>query len=310
MGREIKRVPLTFNWPLNKPWGGFINPFYGQSTKCSACEGRGESPEMKRLSDKWYGYAEFTPEERGSKPWSPNDPFIRENIARKIQRSPEYYGYGEDGITREAIRMCGIWNSQWSHHLNQDDVNALIKAERLWDFTRNPRTPEQVEIVKKKVAGGGNSWLPEGNGYVPSAEEVNRWSLFGMSHDSINQWVVIKAEAKRLKLKSKCSSCKGEGTLWPDKSTKNKYSRWRSSEPPKGKGYQLWETVSEGSPISPVFKTPEELATWLIEADYSWKDLHQGTSYDQWMKFICGPGWAPSFVADSNGVRSGVNAIV
>ena len=29
------------------------------------------------------------------------------------------------------------------------------------------------------------------------------------------------------------------------------------------KGYQLWETVSEGSPISPVFKTFKELCVWL-----------------------------------------------
>ena len=34
-------------------------------------------------------------------------------------------------------------------------------------------------------------------------------------------------------------------------------------EPPKGVGYQCWETTSEGSPISPVFKTPVELYNWL-----------------------------------------------
>jgi hypothetical protein len=33
-------------------------------------------------------------------------------------------------------------------------------------------------------------------------------------------------------------------------------------EPPKGEGYQLWETTSEGSPQSPVFKTLDELCTW------------------------------------------------
>lgn len=29
-----------------------------------------------------------------------------------------------------------------------------------------------------------------------------------------------------------------------------------------GDGYQLWETCTEGSPISPVFATMEELAGW------------------------------------------------
>lgn len=33
-------------------------------------------------------------------------------------------------------------------------------------------------------------------------------------------------------------------------------------EPPKGDGYQLWETTSEGSPVSPVFETLDALCEW------------------------------------------------
>ena len=33
-------------------------------------------------------------------------------------------------------------------------------------------------------------------------------------------------------------------------------------EPPKGEGYQLWETTTEGSPVSPVFATLDELCKW------------------------------------------------
>lgn len=32
--------------------------------------------------------------------------------------------------------------------------------------------------------------------------------------------------------------------------------------PPKGDGYQLWETTSEGSPVSPIFCTLDELCEW------------------------------------------------
>lgn len=32
--------------------------------------------------------------------------------------------------------------------------------------------------------------------------------------------------------------------------------------PPVGEGYQLWETTSEGSPVSPVFATLDELCEW------------------------------------------------
>jgi len=36
-------------------------------------------------------------------------------------------------------------------------------------------------------------------------------------------------------------------------------------EPPKGNGFQCWETTSEGSPISPIFKTLDALCGWLAK---------------------------------------------
>ena len=78
-------------------------------------------------------------------------------------------------------------------------------------------------------------------------------------------------------------------------------------DPPQGDGYQIWETVSEGSPVSPVFENPEDLATWMVNND---KSITQGTTFDGWMKFITGPGWAPSMVYDPvYGLRSGVEAL-
>ena len=46
MGREIKRVPLDFDWPLNKTWEGFLNPHYKQ---CRWCLGEGETDEGFQL---------------------------------------------------------------------------------------------------------------------------------------------------------------------------------------------------------------------------------------------------------------------
>jgi hypothetical protein len=37
--------------------------------------------------------------------------------------------------------------------------------------------------------------------------------------------------------------------------------------PPEGDGWQAWETVSEGSPCSPVFATAEELIEWAAGPD-------------------------------------------
>lgn len=198
MGREIKRVQLDFSWPLNKTWGGYLNPFYHQCIQCPACVGNGSSPQAKHLGDQWYGNALFKPEDRGSRPWTPDDEPIRKWAGRQCERVPEFYGQGEVAIFREAVRVCNIWNGMWMHHLNDLDVAALLAAGRLMDFTHNPRTDEQHEIVRLKIEAGGNSWLPESNGYVPTPAEVNAWSLVGMGHDSINCWTVVKAECLRL----------------------------------------------------------------------------------------------------------------
>lgn len=64
--------------------------------------------------------------------------------------------------------------------------------------------------------------------------------------------------------------------------------------PPTGDGYQLWETVSEGSPISPVFATPEELATWMTRNRCTVNGPM--SSYDAALRFV-EAGWAPSFVS-------------
>ena len=50
--------------------------------------------------------------------------------------------------------------------------------------------------------------------------------------------------------------------------------------------YQVYETVTEGTPVSPVFETEDELLTWL---------LGQGHSEKASREFIK-KGWAPSML--------------
>jgi hypothetical protein len=54
MGRELKRVPLDFKWPIDQLWKGYVNPYGSQ--QCKACDGGGHNPETKRLSDTWYDF--------------------------------------------------------------------------------------------------------------------------------------------------------------------------------------------------------------------------------------------------------------
>jgi len=289
MGRELKRVPIGFDWPLDKVWGGFVNPFYKQCTPCPDCDGSGASPEYKRLQDKWYGNAPFDPAERGSVPWLPTDKPVRDFAERNVIHSPGFYGPVEGALRRESERLANLFNRGWNHHLNQQDVDALVKAGRLMDFTH--------QWTKK------DGWKKKVPPYKPTAKEVNEWSLMAFGHDSINCWVVCRAEAKRLRLKTTCARCKGEGSLWPSKKVKKQADDWKGEQPPKGDAYQIWETVSEGSPISPAMESAEELAEWM-EA-HPWGG-DTGTSKEQWLKFILGPGWAMSLVATSEGVQSGV----
>jgi len=67
---------------------------------------------------------------------------------------------------------------------------------------------------------------------------------------------------------------------------KEKYGElFKDIEPPSGDGYQLWETVSEGSPQSPVFRTLEELCKWLSENKREY-DIFNHFSYEDWMKAL------------------------
>jgi len=234
MSRELKRVPLDFNWPLNIIWKGYLSPY--RSIDCKLCGGSGYNPETKKLSDDWYTHS------------------------RKD---------GKEG---------------WQYHLEQEDVQALIDADRLWDFTRVPINEEQKRIVEEKIKKGGNSWLPFNNGYIPTAKEVNEWARACFGHDSSNQWTCVKARAKRLGFWGLCELCKGDGSYWCDDKFKKLAEEWESIEPPKGEGYQLWENCSEGSPVSPVFKTLEELCAWAENNATTFANFK--TTKEEWMKML------------------------
>ncbi len=92
-----------------------------------------------------------------------------------------------------------------------------------------------------------------------------------------------------------CAVCDGEGKVSP------------TIPIPEGPAYQMWETVSEGSPISPPFMSQEELAHWLTDNKASASGGETAT-YEQWLAMIK-KGWAPSMVIDGNGLRSGVAAM-
>lgn len=290
MGRELRRVPLDFDWPLDKRWDGFLNDL-DVSTPCPHCQ-HGYSAEAKHLRDLWYGYLPFRPEMKGSTPFTAFTPQVRQRAERNVAQAPDFYGRGEFAIQREAERLAELFNSAWCYHINQDDADALVAEGRLRDLTHD-WVPEE-------------GWRPKDPPAAPTALEVNLWNITRSGHDSINCWIVIGAECERLGAKTSCQHCGGEGRVWPSEEAKAAYDDWEPTPPPEGPGYQIWETVSEGSPISLVFETPEGLAQYMAGRKWGCDD---GTPYEAWLSFIKGPGWAPSQMLKNGVMMSGVAAM-
>jgi hypothetical protein len=89
----------------------------------------------------------------------------------------------------------------------------------------------------------------------------------------------------------------------------NYYRPWKDED---ATWFQLWETVSEGTPVSPPFETKEELAYYLAENGDEWdqKRCHKpdweslwggvpgvsGWGIERARRFVFGSGWAPSMI--------------
>jgi len=168
------------------------------------------------------------------------------------------------GYNKETKQLADDWydfnntGEKWCDKITQEEVDALIKHGRLMDFTH------------KFVRGKGNIKIKPKPQIT--AKMVNEWGRNGLRHDAINKWICIETRAKRLDIFGKCELCDGNGEIWFNKKVEKLADDWYNNEkyePPTGKGWQVWETVSEGSPISPVFDSSDKIINWLIEKGYS-----------------------------------------
>jgi hypothetical protein len=263
MGRDLKRVPLDFKWPLRKTWGGFIRPDELDAITCDACGGTGWNPAMRQLSDDWYDHAGF-----GSR-WRYD---YKTGLDGKPATNPPWKVFGK--------------SRAWQHQLTQDEVDHLIEEGRLNGYVNT-----WDDVARKWVRDPSKPW--------PTAEQINHDMHFGMGHDGINHAIMVRFRGKRLGIYGLCPNCDGETCTYRDEAHRAAADAWTETPIPTGTGYQMWETVSEGSPISPVFDTPTKLAAWLVR--------HEGGSFASWMSTIEN-GYAPSMVMMGGKLQTGVEA--
>jgi hypothetical protein len=137
--------------------------------------------------------------------------------------------------------------------------------------------------------------------------------LDGKFSDELNQW---NLEKKQWELGFKYDYATESFVPKTDKHMS--FIEWNGSKPNKNDYMPEWdekelthimmyETTSEGTPISPAFETPEELAKWLFDNNAS-AFAGMTATYEQWLH-TCKSGYAPSAVLINGEIKSGVEAI-
>lgn len=260
MGCEIRRVPAGFDWPMGQVWEGFVRPDGDHPTRCVHCNGTGMNAATREVWDTFYDSNGF-----GTR-W--------------------VYDYGSDPdgnpATRPPWRVVGT-SLAWHTRITQDEVDALVAADRLVSLTHTWEN---------------NTWVRR-DGYHPTADEVNHWAGQGMGHDGINMAILVRTRAIRLGVYGSCEHCGGESYLFRDEEHRAAYEGWTKTPVPVGEWWQVWENVTDGSPVTPAFATAEELADHLMEHGDAWSDGKRWSA--QAVRSLFGDGFAMSLTVTGDG---------
>lgn len=258
MGREIRRVPLDFDWPLNKVWRGFINPHY----KVCPQEALGLCRSGSTPASLWVDAVARLIALLGTEA-------VEEPSADRLRKRGMIFPHPYLEEWRQAPRRCLPQEAREKIRSIDDPMESRREMVRqlqahppvLMPFTGDLRSFVEGLAGKKHEPG----FLGPGLGY-----DVYRALLKAAGIDPDGDW-------------GKCPVCKGEGI---DPANQAAYEAWRPEDPPAGDGWQLWETVSEGSPISPAFPCRAEFVDYLTGEGYS-----RGSA-----EAFCDSGYAPSGV--------------
>lgn len=252
MGRTLKRVPLDFSWPLHKVWDGYRNPHHRDCPDAGKTCFNGMTAAGQWLQSicRFLG---LVAEQAAEAPTAEDrehfrrhgriypHPYLQEFAqAPRTEAPPEvhaeawrlYPGTGED---EEARKRDG--DNRMRHY---------------WEYVR--RNPPQLLPLDADL-------LQLLTGLSKAKLDPKR-PLFGFGQDvEYGLWKRFIKLSGLPKGWGICPTCDGDRL---DPAVREAYDAWTEEEPPAGPGYQVWETVSEGSPVTPVFADPEDLVSYLV----------------------------------------------
>lgn len=231
---------------------------------------------MKKL---WIGYVN---------PYKGVDcPYCDNGYSEKAQEIiAEVYPWkkGDDTYVLNPYKQNATYNPHSKeHHMTQDEV----------DYFMEHRHKNVIEEVQRVMA----EHFPDADKVTPEIFSQLSLMLWDFTHDL--HWQMIHYHSEKEGWDISCPHCKGEGVLFLNDEIKRLHEEFRWMEPPTGEGYQMWENTSEGSPISPVFKTAEELAEYCEREGVSWFGARTAKKED-WLRVINDS--APAIVQIAPGV--------
>lgn len=277
MSREVKRVPRSFDWPLKQVWHGYLMPDDLDEVPCPTC-----GPAAQVL-DPFETYGDgYTP------------------AAREIANT--YYPH--------QVEALGLPRSvAWHDKLTEDEVDMLVSerciAPECWDRIDHDK-PYEIDTHGFPIAF---TWVRNSTP-APTVEQVNAFQRGGSvdAASSRNRMLLIRHRCHRLGITIDCPTCGGDGTIEAYPGQRADAENWARTDPPSGTGWQLWETTSEGSPVSPVFATGEELARWLTTKEggkaVGFGHYCEPLTISEARGFV-NAGWAPAMIGNPGGIHDG-----
>lgn len=260
MGRELYRVPLDFDWPLNKPWSGFINPHYKPCPEDQKTCFHGITAGalwLETVTRLMCMIAEDARTVQGN--GMPPHPYLTSMGSKPTYDVPAYV---TEGLEPGRARMAAVYR----YCERRTDAEAMIRPS--------------------------NDFLQIMDGLLGAPESPAGFD----SYRDYKLYFKLLETAGLPKGWGTCPVCKGDHL---DPAVADVYHAWTRTPPPSGSGWQLWETVSEGSPISPVFETQEFFIQYLVQQGYS---LQAATAFSE-------EGWAPSMVIAAGKIKKDIESL-